>query len=151
MRGAAHGSQNALPTHRAAGGAEQIALRQGGKVVPPPYHRALRGRCDCLSSDLEDIMRAVAERLIVRRLAPANVECPGPVGNERQWLNSGAFMRAVAERLRLRAAAAAIPVFLAFRQLDLVRSLLSDECVFRHLKPLIAEDCWPLAIGFASG
>src|SRR5204862_2578658 len=64
-----------------------------------------RGRREALppgqaASGSQGVVRTVAERFAAGRLAPAEPNLLGDLGGKRDWGQSGAFMRAVAEGLR---------------------------------------------------
>lgn len=77
-------------------------------------------------------MSAVAERLVVGCLAAADVEDASVIDRELERDETRPLVRAIAERLRFRASASAVPVFLTFRQFDLERTCLSDNRLIRH-------------------
>src|SRR4051794_3082565 len=80
-------------------------------------------------------MAVVADRGCLRLLAGAQQRPAIALGGPFEGLDAGAFVRAVTERLRLRAAAAAPPVGLACDQFDQPRLATADLGSFRHALP----------------
>jgi hypothetical protein len=83
--------------------------------------------------DLEPVMRPVAEGPVAGVFAAAEPGLLGFFGGEDVRLERGAFVRAVAERLLLRLAAGAEPVFFAGDKIDFDRFSGGDGW-FGHLK-----------------
>src|SRR5205823_1089672 len=87
------------------------------------------------ASGSQGVVRTVAERLAVGRLAPTEPDFLRGLGGKRDWGQSGALMRAVTEGLRGAASACAPEVPLSGLDVDAVRLFLRGYRCFHALSP----------------
>src|SRR5690606_16842515 len=94
----------------------------------------------------KQIVGAVAVRLIVRRLAAAEVDDTRGLGHEANRLEAGTLVRAVAERLPLRPATRAPQIGAPLDELDLVGPSLGCDRFLSHSLALPRRLCSPVTV-----
>src|SRR4029450_8225612 len=110
--------------------AESAALSQRGDqawhVFPAGVDQGCRRR------QLQDVVGAVAERLVVRALAPAKIKGPGTLRHEAQRLEGGGLVGAVAKGLLGGAAAGAPEISFSGLEGHLIRAFLRADGLVGH-------------------
>ena len=81
---------------------------------------------------LQNVVRPVAEGLIVSGLAAAQIEGSAAFGLKSKRFDVGTLVRTIAKRLLFRPSAAAIEIGFAFFKLDLIGPRLCNDRLFCH-------------------